>query len=154
MAARKSWKMTCVRCNVQLISRRTSVSCPECGQECRSSTTREAPGPYKVRGDLRFARVYPAENVVRPGDPRTTIVFKRRVGGVEVTVHKTENALCLIGYSVRLTYSHRRRNAAKWEFSETLPAAKLPTAIKLLELAAHFIASQPARPNRMKTRDL
>lgn len=117
--------------------------------------TATARQPFKVRidhGDISQVFKIASDNVRRGGDLRSTPVFKRRHGGVEVTVHETESRAGTISYSARLTYSYPRPNSRKWEFSENIPATAISAAIRLLEQAAKFIERQ-AEQTRVKSPD-
>lgn len=149
MGKKTSWKMMCTRCNVLLLSRRKSVSCPQCGRECRpDDKTPRMWRPFKMRVDHGgITKVFAAAsiNVSRLGDLRSTPVFNRRLGGVAVTVHETATQVGGISYTARVTYSYRRTNTRKWEFSENIPASEIWAAIRLLEQAEEFIEQQTAK---------
>ena len=156
MGKKTSWKMMCTRCKILLLSRRQSVACPQCGRECRPDVlTPQARQPFKVRnGQSGITQVCAAtaSNVRRGGDLRSTPVFNRRLGGVEVTVHETETRAGAISYTARLTYSYPRPNTRKWEFSENIPAGEIWAAIRLLEQAEEFIEQQ-AEQTRAESQD-
>lgn len=68
-----------------------------------------------------------------------TPVYRRKLGGIEITVHETVTNCGPPSYTARLAYRHKRINANTWEFSENIPSDLLPSAIIALRAAERFI---------------
>lgn len=68
------------------------------------------------------------------------MVYRRKLEGIEITLHETVTNCGPPSYTVRLAYRQKRINANTWEFSENIPSYLLPAAIIALRAAERFIA--------------
>jgi len=120
-----------------------TIACPHCGSECQADGASTGPErPFRVRGRADTSTVVSsrdAATITRYRQLSCTPVYRRKLGGIEITVHETVTNCGPPSYTVRLAYRHKRINANTWEFSENIPSDLLPAAIIALRAAERFI---------------